>query len=207
MNDQRRAIRDAYDEIAVAHDAEREAAPAPEQSLVEDMAGKLPDDAHVLDAGCGSGYPITAALTEHVRVTGLDFSGEQLRLARENAPTANIVQGDITTLPLASNTFDALVSTFTIIHVPWDHQADCVHEFHRVCRRNAPVLLTVGTEDWDGKNDDWMGFGEEMRWTMPGPERAIGLLDEAGFTVQGQATYVDPVSEEDGKMVVIQARA
>lgn len=207
MNDQRRAIRDAYDEIAEAHDAERRSAPAPEQEFVADMAADLPDDAHVLDAGCGSGRPVAAELTEHVEVTGVDLSREQCRLARENAPGARIVQGDVTELPFVSNSFDALVSMYTIIHVPWDHQADCAREIHRVCRHDAPVLVTTGTQDWEGTEEDWMGFGAEMQWTIPGPERAIGLLDEAGFTVQGQATYVDPIAEEDGEMTVIQARA
>ena len=207
MNDQRRAVRDAYDEIAPAYDAERRSVAAPEQSMVADLAKRLPEDAHVLDAGCGAGVPITTTLLEHVDVTGVDFSGVQLRMAADRAADATFVQGDVTALPFDSNVFDAVVSFFTIIHVPWEGQLDCALEFHRVCRGGAPVLLTVGTEDWEGTNDDWIGAGAEMQWSMPGPKRAIGLLDEAGFTIQGQARYVDPVGDEEGEMVVIQARA
>lgn len=207
MSGKRRAVRDAYDEIAPDYDAERRNAPAPEQAMVTELADDLPDDSHVLDAGCGAGNPITTTLMEHVQVTGLDFSASQLRIAADTAPAASFVQGDVTALPFASNVFDALVSMFTIIHVPWEEQLDSTQEFHRVCRASAPVLLTVGTEDWEGTDEDWMGFGAEMQWTMPGPERAVALLDEGGFTVQGQARYVDPIAEEDGEMVVIQARA
>lgn len=207
MDEQRLAIRDAYDEIAPAYDAERRSVAAPLQSMVADLGAGLPDGAHVLDAGCGAGVPITTTLLEHVDVTGVDFSGEQLRMATDRAPAAGFVRGDVTALPFDEDAFDALVCLFTIIHVPWAEQLACAREFHRVCRTDAPILLTVGTDDWEGTNENWIDAGAEMQWTIPGPERAVGILGEAGFSVQGRARYVDPVGDEEGEMVVVQALA
>lgn len=206
MTDDRRTIRNAYDNIAEAHDDAR-AGTAPEMPLVHDLVDDLASDAHVLDAGCGAGDPIGAFLTEHVRATGLDFSRGQLELARNRAPGMSLLQGDLTELPFDEGTFDALVSIYAVIHVPWDRHEKCFREFHRVCIDGAPILVTVGTSDWSGSQDDWMGWGAEMHWDIPGPDRTTDLLEWAGFAVEGFTRIEDVVSEEDGAKAFVRARA
>lgn len=206
MTDERRTIRNAYDDIAAAHDDYRTDA-APEMPLVHDLVDDLASDAHVLDAGCGAGDPIGAYLTEHVRATGLDFSRGQLEMARDRAPGTSLVQGDLTSLPFADGTFDALVSIYAVIHVPWDRHERCFRELHRVCADDAPVLVTVGTSDWSGSNEDWMGWGVEMHWDVPGPDRTTDLMERVGFTVEGFDAIEDPVSETEGEKAFVRARA
>jgi SAM-dependent methyltransferase len=105
-------------------------------------------------------------------VTGLDFSRRQLELAAERVPGAWLVAGDLTALPFADGAFDALYSLNAVIHVPRERHRGCFAEFRRVLRTDAPLLATVGHDDWVGTNDDWMGLGAEMHWEIPGLERA-----------------------------------
>ena len=206
MVDRRRAVRDAYDAIAEEYEALRDDDP-PELSLLDELVAGLPADARVLDAGCGSGDPAAAHVADRVEVTGLDFSRGQLELAGERVPEASLVAGDMTALPFADGAFDALYSLYAVIHVPRERHRACFAEFRRVLRSGAPLLVTVGHDDWEGANDNWMGLGAEMHWEIPGLERTSELLADVGFELRGRESVVDDVSEEEGEKLFVRARA
>ena len=54
----------------------------------------LPAKARILDLCCGTGQLAQALLARGHQVTGLDVSQEMLRLARQNAPTAEFIVAD-----------------------------------------------------------------------------------------------------------------
>ena len=84
----------------------------------------------VVELRCGPGEPATRMLAaEHV-VLAFDASVGQLRLAREAAPTAALVQADMGRLSLRAASTDAVASFYALGHLP-------SHE-------HAPFLLTVG---------------------------------------------------------------
>jgi SAM-dependent methyltransferase len=175
----RDAVRRAYDELAETYAAERSPGLVELDRLVE----PLPEGARVLDAGCGQGTPVLTALAGTVETIGLDFSGEQLRLAAENAPGAALVRGDMTSLPFSPNAFDAVTALHSLIHVPLAEHATVVEGFARVLSPGGLLLLTEGDDEWIGENPDWLGSGVEMRWEFAGLETTREQLRRAGFEV------------------------
>lgn len=204
--DHRNDVRRAYDAIAEEYVALRSDEP-PELSMLDDLLEGLGPAARVLDAGCGSGDPAAAHVADRVDVTGLDFSGAQLDLAADRVPSASLVRGDMTALPFRDGAFDALYSLYAVIHVPRERHRECFAEFRRVVRDGAPVLLSVGGDDWSGSNDDWMGLGAALYWDVPGVDRTVDLLEDAGFDVESVGTVEDDVSEEDSEAAFVRARA
>jgi SAM-dependent methyltransferase len=186
---------------------DRRADEPPETPLLETFVDRLPADAHVLDAGCGGAEPITRRLASEVRVTGLDFSRAQVAMAIDRLPETGFVQGDLTALPFPGEGFDGVISAFAVIHVPWDEHATVFEEFHRVLRPSAPLLVSVGSDDWEGSTDDWLGSGTEMHWSQPGPDRTTALLQDAGFTVDGTDRVADTIGDEEGAKVFVWAQA
>ncbi|MFT4890126.1 MAG: SAM-dependent methyltransferase [Halobacteriales archaeon] len=197
MTDRER-VRDAYDEIAGTYDEQRDDDP-PETALLDSVVDRLPDDPRVLDAGCGSGEPITRRLATRATVTGVDFSRSQLDLATDRLPGTAFVQGDLTALPFRTDAFDGLVSAYAVIHVPWEEHATVFEEFRRVLRPAAPLLVSVGSDDWEGSTDDWLGGGAEMHWSQPGPDRTAALLREAGFAVERTAAVADTLADDEAE--------
>jgi SAM-dependent methyltransferase len=63
---------------------------------------------HVLDIGCGGGLLLRDALRSGARATGVDHSGEMVRLARRRAPGATVVVGDAADLPYLEDSFTAV---------------------------------------------------------------------------------------------------
>lgn len=194
MTDQRRAVRDGYDRLAEEYDAARSADP----DFLDELRDRLPADGRVLDAGCGAGRPVAETLAADHHLVGLDFSREQIRMARGRVPAGRFVQGDMTHLPLAAESFDGVAAYHSVIHVPVEEHPDVVREFFRVLRSGGHLLLTVGANEWEGTNDDWLGTGVEMRWTIPAPEESERLLESAGFEVVWRRIVDDELGGNTG---------
>jgi SAM-dependent methyltransferase len=72
----------------------------------------------VLDAGCGTGAHLAAIHRERSRPVGLDFSRGMLRVARQNAPRAGLVQADLNRhFPIRRGAFDAVLCALVSEHL------------------------------------------------------------------------------------------
>ncbi len=191
--DERRAVREAYDEMADIY-GERETSETRPEPLKR-FLGDLDAGDRLLDAGCGQGETLAAADATGV---GLDFSLEQLRRARKRTDAA-LVQGDMTTLPFADDAFDAACALYSLIHVPLEEHRTVIDEFARVLRPGGTLLVTEGECEWVGSNPDWLDSGSEMRWEIAGEDATREDLRAAGFDVRGTWSVPDPTTEDGTK--------
>lgn len=197
------AVRRGYDAIAAAYGDERDDDPGERFSRLLD---RLPDEPRVLDAGCGNGRPVLAALDREGSAVGLDFSHEQVRRATATVPGAAVVQGDLSNLPFFDNSFDGLTAYHSLIHVPLAKHATAIDEFARVLRPGGWALLSEGNEEWSGSNPDWLNTGIEMHWSMAGPEATRSQLRNTGFTVEREWAVDDELAEDEATKPFFLAR-
>jgi ubiquinone/menaquinone biosynthesis C-methylase UbiE len=103
--------------------------------------------ARVLDAGCGTGGLIRALQKDSPTwtITGLDFSPVACAYARETTQ-AEIVEGSITNLPFATNSFDIVTCADVISQV--EDGSLAVKEFARVLRPNGVLVINVAAYQW-----------------------------------------------------------
>lgn len=201
--DQRDVVRKGYDEIAERYAEEREG-DGHEREIAVELGEELSDGSRVLDAGCGAGGPAMETLAAAHHVVGLDISREQLSLARERVPGAELALGDLANLPFDDDTFDAVISYHAIIHVPREEHADVLDEFRRVLEPGGRLVVTMGTAPFEDENDDWLETGETMSWSFYGPEKNRELVSDAGFEVES----VEVVDDElGGSFAFFRARA
>jgi dolichol-phosphate mannosyltransferase len=92
----------------------------------------------VLDIGCGSSRIVQTL----PRVVGMDMDQRKLRWLR--APGLPLVRGDMNRLPFRDGTFDAVVSSEVIEHIPRDDVR--LSELVRVIRPGG--MLIIGTPDY-----------------------------------------------------------
>ena len=153
----------------------------------------------VLDVGCGTGVLGAKLCAAGVDVTGMDFSEQMLKIAEERMPEARFIQWDFSEgLPaeVMTGTYDAVVCTYALHHLPDAVKGELLHEMTRCVRPGG--LLLIGdisfetaqarkkcreeTDDWD--DDEFYMAMDEMTGHMVGTvysyrqmSRCAGLLE------------------------------
>jgi len=98
----------------------------------------VPQRAHILDLGCGTGALLRALETCGVTGVGADISPAMLQRARHHRPDGRFVQLDGPQLPFPDDHFDAVVSLLSWRYLDWD---PVLAEVARVVRPGGRLLL------------------------------------------------------------------
>jgi demethylmenaquinone methyltransferase/2-methoxy-6-polyprenyl-1,4-benzoquinol methylase len=130
------------------------------RELEEALAGLPP--LRTLDVACGTGF-----LTRHLQgeVVGLDQSPRMLAVAREQAPAAELVQGDALELPFPDGSFDRVFTGHFYGHL----EADDRERFLEEARRVAPELVVVDSitrPDEEPQQVQERILNDGTRWTV-----------------------------------------
>jgi SAM-dependent methyltransferase len=204
--DYRAIVRAGYDVVSDRYLAERPADGA-DVAMLDGLFMRLPQQARVLDAGCGAGVPVMSHLVERkIETIGLDFSAAQLALARDRVPGARAVQGDLAVLPFPDASFDAVVSYYAVIHVPRTEHASVFAEVHRVLRPGGLTLLCLGAQDNPGDHDPESWLGTPMYWSHFDAETNRTLLRTARLEIIDDRVIADPMGHQ-GHLFVLARRA
>lgn len=181
----------SYDQIAEQYLARRTAASAGTLAALAPLAALLPAGATVLDLGCGAGVPHTQWLARRFTVTGVDFSGTQIALARQQAPAATLIQADMTAVAFPPTTFDGVVACYSIIHLPRAEQPALVARIYDWLTPGGVFLANWATTAWEGEEHDWLGTGATMWWSHYDRETNLAMLRGAGFRLEPAETRTD----------------
>ena len=182
MKNPKRIVSDAYDRIAERYLEWR--ALQPRQGELAKWLSILHDHlqpgAAVLDIGCGAGIPLTRALTESFDVTGVDISERQVQLARKNVPAARFIHGDVTTLAFSPRSFDAVVASYSLFHIPRLEHQTLFRSIAAWLRRDGVMLANfgVGNREVDYAQD-WLGA--PLFWSSFDAEGEKNAMRAAGF--------------------------
>jgi cyclopropane fatty-acyl-phospholipid synthase-like methyltransferase len=152
---------------------------SPGHSMLERFAGRLADDARVLELGCGPGVPATRQLARRFQVTGIDISSGQLELARRNVPEAAFVEADMAEVRFPPGSFEGVVALYSVVHLPREEHSSL---FARIAGWLVPggsMLVTLGAADDPGSIEQWLGV--PMFFSSHDPDANRSLIDDAGF--------------------------
>ncbi len=153
----------------------------PRREWEEELVSRLPAGARVLELGCGAGVPDTQRLAARFRVTGVDISAEQVRRARAAVPDADFVHADITSLELASGSFDAVVSFYAFNHIPRELLAPTFARIGRWLVPGGLLMTALGVGDTEAWTGEWLGAPTFFS-SFP-HETNTRLVREAGFEI------------------------
>ena len=119
----------------------------------------------VLDVATGPGYVAAATLMRGADVVGVDNAASMVALAHRLHPEIEIRQADAERLPFASESFDAVLGNFLILHVGRPERVAA--ELARILRPGGRLALST--------------------WDVPERARLLGVLVDAVADVGAQA--------------------
>ena len=114
---ERPGVREGYDRWSETYDATPNPIVAVDRRYTLAVLDPRPGE-RVLDAGCGTGFHLSRLSEARTHSFGLDFSRGMLRVAREAAPRAHLVQADLNgVFPVRPGVFDALLTALVSEHL------------------------------------------------------------------------------------------
>ncbi|TMI33134.1 class I SAM-dependent methyltransferase [Candidatus Bathyarchaeota archaeon] len=196
----REMVKEGYNKIATQYRALR-ARDSEDVRLLQQLVERLPKGARVLDAGCGSGIPVTRILARYFDVIGVDISEKQIQLARKSVPKEKFIRGDFTNLDFPDESFDAICSYYAIFHVPRSEHKGILLNFYRMLKPKGLALLCLGAGDLPHDIADYHGI--QMFWSHYGREKNLRLLRECGYEIIWSKIVKDPIYPKSAHLFVL----
>ena len=148
---------------------------------LEEFASLLPENAHVLDLGCGAGIPTAKFLTEKgIKVTGIDLSETMLNLARKNVPSAKFIKMDMNELKFNEKIFDGIVSVYALFHIPKERHFEIFKKAFEILKPGGILMINTGVSESEGTS---RFFGVPMFWSNFSPKITLNLVKKARFSI------------------------
>lgn len=148
----------------------------------------LPKDANVLDAGSGSGVPVSKYLSEAgLQVTGIDISDTMLELARKYVPGGKFLKMNIKNLEFDEETFEGIISVFALFHISRKHHGGILKDFFKILKKGGIMIINTGAGGFDGVSNF---FGQPMVWSNNEPEKTLKMAQKAGFKILFEGSLI-----------------
>jgi ubiquinone/menaquinone biosynthesis C-methylase UbiE len=129
--------------------------PALINSYIHDIHGK-----EALDDGTGTGCSAQFLSEQGFNVTGVDCSEEMLFQAKKNYPELSFHQVQNQDIPLASDSFDFVFSSFVLFEMGTENEIiTYLTEAKRVLKAGGIFIAVTGSQDLHSSSKDWMNFG------------------------------------------------
>jgi SAM-dependent methyltransferase len=180
-----------YERHAHDFDADRSRDLNIERHWLDRLVGLLPQQATVLDVGCGSGEPVARHLIERgLNVTGIDSSPTLISLCRSRFPDRDWLVSDMRTLDLGK-TFDGIIAWDSLFHLTHADQRSMFPVFRRHADAGSVLLFTSGPS-----HDERVGSyrDEPLYHASLAPTEYRSLLESNGFRVMEHFIH-EPVAE------------
>lgn len=146
--------------------------------LWEKLSTSLRRGDRILDLGCGSGRDLRYFAQRVFRVIGIDYSPRLVELARAYSKQP-VVVGDFSSLPFEDNSFDAVWSIGSLLHVPRSSISSVLSEVRRVLKDDALLLTSV--KKGSGEEIDPLGrynvFYAPDEWASVHGENGYEVMD------------------------------
>ena len=146
---------------------------------------RIPQEAHILDAGCATGY-LLGLLWEsgYHNLVGVELSEQLIALARSNLPDEiALVNADVCDYlaQVPDQTFDVILFHHVLEHIPREHTIPLLREFYRVLKPGGYLDLKVPNASYLLAGNHLFG---DFTHVVHFNERSIPqVLEAAGFCV------------------------
>lgn len=156
-------------------------------NALDAFTAELPDQARVLDLGCGAGRDCRQMRKRGFCAIGADVSRGMLREAHWRAGPP-LIRCDMRHLPFASSSFDGAWLCGSLLHLPYAEAPAALREIRRVTVAGAPVFVGV----IQGTSGAWRAPAAPGPFTSYHPDSLAALLQECGYAIQSSWTRPRP---------------
>ncbi|MEZ5345811.1 MAG: class I SAM-dependent methyltransferase [Pyrinomonadaceae bacterium] len=157
----------------------------------------LPDDARIIDTGCGDGFHLSL-LKEYGNkswtLEGIDIDSRAAQMAKDKGFTVHV--GSIDEVELPKDSYDLAIMVQTIEHVA--EPGEVLRSVREILKPGGKIIVvTDNTESFDFKlfkKSHWGGYHFPRHWNLFNSNSLRLLSEKFGFEVEKITTQVSPVN-------------
>lgn len=170
--------------------------PEPLRTATEVLAETLPlDGRDVVDVGCGDGSLVRWLRSQGARVTGVECGTEMLARARAADPNGEYVDAVGQALPFDDGSFDVVVYSYSLHHVPVADIPVALAEARRVLRDDGALYVVEPAIDPPERSVGRVVSDETIERTAA--QQALDSADRHGFGSVERFEYLSETVHAD----------
>jgi len=152
--------------------------------LLDRLSGMLQPNSSICDAGCGPSGHIGKYLCDKGHsIVGIDISPTCIDIAAAYNPQMTFKVMDIMDTDFEDNSFDAIISYYSIIYTPKNYVENIFLEFNRILKKNGKLLVVVKKGITEGIIDDEWYEGNKVYFTHFMENDIKEYLDHCNFSI------------------------
>jgi len=151
---------------------------------INEFLALLPKNAKILDVGCGVGVDSGYMVSEGFEVIGVDLSKEMLKLGKQKFPKIEFRHGDIRKLDFPPNSFDGILASCSLIHIPKKDVPALIKKFHQILKKDGAIYFALqGGKSEEIFVDEPFKPDEKIFLNIMSFYEIKNLLVNAGFSI------------------------
>lgn len=151
-----------------------------EKQWLDAFLALLPQQAEILDMGCGSGRLIAHYLIQQGHtITGIDASDVMIGMAQRNFPNQNWHVADMRTVEL-NQQFQGILAWDSFFHLTPDDQRQMFAQFSTFSAKGAVLMFTSGPAEGEAIGEM---FGDALYHASLSQAEYRALLAKHGFDI------------------------
>ncbi len=181
------SLQQTYAQIAEAYDT----VTLPKINLgeMEQFTSLIKPGSVILDLGCGPGRDAAWFAAKGYKLTLFDLSTELLAIAKNRVPGATIIQGDMTELSFAGESFDGIWANASLLHLTKQEMRKVLAKLFLILRENGVLFCSVkGGEGEHGIVEDKYGKPVERFFSFYNEDELCKIIKDAGFSLISSRT-------------------
>jgi len=162
----------------------------------------LPENALILDAGCGPGNFTHYFRAKKFGYIGIDFSKEMLKFAKKEYCDANFACMDLRKLGFRKAAFDGIYLSYSFLHIPKKDAKSAIMGFKNIMRPGGAIMLVLK----EGRGEKPIGINakpdmgiEHSLWTLPEMNK---LLSACGFEINYSDRWM-PTAKKPNALIMM----